>query len=143
MVTDLDPLRIRQRLGRKEFRVPREISPGMWAFEPTEGPEGLLVLVTVDEEIAGWPRGEGVSWIHASCSRRRAVPSYADLTHVHRAVFGDGWAYHLFAPPAEHIDGSQAISIPGTGRSMFCLHLFGRLDGKPVLPDFTRGTGHI
>jgi hypothetical protein len=47
-------------------------------------------------------------------------------------VFGDRWAYQVFAPPADHINLHN-----------FALHLWGRLDGKPVLPDFTFGTGSI
>jgi hypothetical protein len=60
------------------------------------------------------------------------VPDYADLKLLHTAVFADGWAYQVFAPPVKHVNIHEHV-----------LHLFGRLDGSPVLPDFTCGTGSI
>lgn len=75
---------------------------------------------------------DGHEWIHASMSGDRQVPTYEALTLLHQAVFDGGWSYQVFAPPAEHIDIHP-----------HALHLFGRLDGQPALPDFTRGTGSI
>ena len=77
-------------------------------------------------------RDDVVEWVHASISRPVNIPSYADLVMLHAAVFAEGWAYQVFAPPSVHVN-IQARA----------LHLFGRLDGCPVLPDFTDGTGSI
>ena len=74
----------------------------------------------------------GVDWVHASISNTARMPSYADLKRMHLAVFGNGWAYQVFAPPSDHINLHE-----------YCLHLFGRLDGKSALPDFTQGSGSI
>ena len=43
---------------------------------------------------------------------------------MHRAVF-PGYAYQVFAPPESH------VNIHGNA-----LHLWGRADGKPILPEF-------
>lgn len=75
---------------------------------------------------------EGDDWVHASVAWRDRMPSYADLKWLHAAVFEDGWAYQVFAPPSDHVNIHE-----------HALHLFGRLDGKPALPDFTDGTGSI
>lgn len=52
----------------------------------------------------------------------------------HRQCLGiDGeWDYQVFAPPSDHVNIHN-----------YALHLFGRLNGKPALPDFTDGTGSI
>lgn len=71
-------------------------------------------------------------WVHASVSRPDRMPDYDDLKLVHGAVFGAGWAYQVFTPPADHINIHE-----------YCLHLFGRLDGAAALPDFAYGSGTI
>jgi hypothetical protein len=38
----------------------------------------------------------------------------------------------VFAPPTDHVNIHE-----------YALHLFGRLDGTPALPDFTAGSGSI
>lgn len=53
------------------------------------------------------------------------MPTYDDLCLLHRAVFKDGYAYQVFAPPSRHVNIHQ-----------YALHLWGRSDGKPVLPEF-------
>jgi len=55
------------------------------------------------------------------------MPSYNDLKRMHRGVFGDGHAYQVFAPAAEHVNIRSNA-----------LHIWGRLDGLPVLPNFGR-----
>ena len=71
----------------------------------------------------------GVGWVHASISYHQEWrnPGYNDLKQLHAAVFPDGHAYQCFVPPAQHINIRSNV-----------LHLFGRLDGAPVLPDFGR-----
>jgi hypothetical protein len=69
----------------------------------------------------------GTDWIHASISyqMRSRMPSYNDLKMLHRAVFGDAPAYQCFVPEGEHINQTHNV-----------LHLWGKLDGKPALPNF-------
>lgn len=71
----------------------------------------------------------GTPWIHASISylAEGRIPSYSDMKQMHAVVFGDGHAYECFVPSAEH------INIRANAR-----HLWGRLDGKSVLPNFGR-----
>jgi len=114
---------------------PRQIGAGMgWidSFLAVGGKAARRVIVSTDELPATRPAGTLTVWIHASLSRPDRMPDYEDLKHLHQAVFGDGWAYQVFAPPAEHVNGHET-----------CLHLFGRADGLPVLPDFTHGLGEI
>ena len=124
-MTTLDPLGIRQRLGRKMWSPPHPMGPDGWAYTHLGGATSVIVT--------SCPHGDPVTdWIHASIAHTDRMPDYDDLKALHRAVFGDGWAYQVFAPPADHVNIHQ-----------YALHLFGRLDGLPVLPDFTDGTGSI
>ena len=94
-------------------------SEDAWVFE---GPGSARVIVSYD------PDSElGVEWVHASIAygMRTRFPTYNDLKRMHHGVFGDGFAYQCFVPSGEH------INIIGN-----VLHLWGRLDGKPVLPNF-------
>lgn len=105
------------------------------------GPAGLAVRL-IDPGRGGFAIGsvvvsqadyDGVEWIHASIAFEHEDPAYADLVALKAAVFGpDRWAYQVFATDAEH------ISIHN-----HALHLWGRADGKPGLPDFTGGSGSI
>jgi hypothetical protein len=67
---------------------------------------------------------DGDSWIHASMAGHK-MPTYDDLALLHKAAFGDGWAYQAFAPEADHVNIHQT-----------CLHLWGRADGQPAMPNF-------
>lgn len=123
MAGDLNPLDIRRRLGRTEWAPPLSFGPDGWGFQhrTVHG----SILVTAAEH-------EGANWVHASIAWQDHTPSYDDLKVLHGAVFGDGWAYQVFAPPTDHVNIHQ-----------HALHLFGRIDGKPALPDFTEGSGSI
>lgn len=76
------------------------------------------VIVTAAEH-------DGQEWVHASMSRVGEMPTYDDLVLLHRAVFGEGWAYQVFAPAEHHVNIHA-----------FALHLWGRADGKPTMPNF-------
>ncbi|KAB7753698.1 hypothetical protein MMUC44124_24195 [Mycolicibacterium mucogenicum DSM 44124] len=75
---------------------------------------------------------DDVWFIHASMSHIDRLPSYDELKALHQAAFGDGWAYQVFAPPADHVNIHA-----------YALHLWGRADGASCLPDFTCGMGTI
>lgn len=80
------------------------------------------IIVTGDHQSDA-----NANWIHASISYTDHIPDYEDLKLLHAAVFNGGWAYQVFAPPSEHINIHANV-----------LHLFGRVDGARVLPDFGR-----
>lgn len=121
----INALAIRGRLRRDDYCAPYPLGGDSWVFDNFDG---LRRIIVSHDPIAE----PGVDWVHASISHREHMPTYADLKRMHDAVFRDGWAYQVFAPPSDHINLHE-----------FCLHLFGRLDGKPVLPDFTQGGGSI
>lgn len=77
-----------------------------------------MIIITIEPH-------DGNIWIHASMSRKGHLPSYADLKLLHKAVFEDRWAYQVFAPIEHHINIHPYV-----------LHLYGRADGKPGLPNF-------
>lgn len=89
-----------------------------WTHLRTEGeclvffetPSGLRVA-------ANGFRWNGQRWIHASCSRKTSMPTYADLCELKQAIFGDGFAAQLFVPSRLHVNIHA-----------FCLHLWGPMD---------------
>ena len=118
-----DALKIRQRLGRHHWSPPAPYDPDGWRFTHHTG-TGSIIISTADHD--------GHDWTHASIAWNDYTPTYEDLAKLHHAVYGDGWAYQVFAPPSEHVNIHE-----------HALHLWGRLDGRPALPDFTGGTGSI
>jgi len=69
---------------------------------------------------------DGTEWIHASIAREQFMPSYADLVILKQGVFGpDRYAYQVFPPASQHVNIHERA-----------LHLWGRADGKPQLPEF-------
>jgi hypothetical protein len=122
MATSFDVLTIRRRLGRSNWAAPRPFGPDGWSFMNLDGHASVIVSCAP---------ADGEDWVHASIARDE-MPTYADLKMLHDAVFGDGWAYQVFAPPSEHVNIHE-----------HALHLWGRLDGKPALPDFTQGSGSV
>lgn len=123
MGTSFDALKIRRKLGKFTWGPPRPFGPDGWVFGHAAG-QGSVIITCAPHS--------GEDWVHASMAFPTRLPTYDDLKLLHRAVFGDGWAYQVFAPPSEHVNIHE-----------HALHLFGRLDGKPALPDFTDGTGSI
>ena len=125
---NIDALAIRRRLGVSRWGVPKRFGDDGWLFTTVVPPHCRIIVTCADH-------GDDREWVHASICRTDdvpAMPTYADLKLLHGAVFGDGWAYQVFAPPSEHVNIHAYV-----------LHLFGRLDGRPSLPDFTCGTGSI
>jgi hypothetical protein len=114
---NVDGLRLRRVLGRRDWDVPTSFGEDGWKIRRRD--REAAVIVSCCEY-------DGAEWVHASMSRPDRMPTYDDLALLHRAAFGDdGWAYQVFAPPSEHINIHQ-----------YCLHLWGRLDGVSVLPNF-------
>lgn len=124
--TNLDALGIRRRLlgGRTVWLPPQPHGPDGWSFVNRARCSSVIVSCAAHDD--------GDEWVHASIAHEHTMPLYEELKMLHAAVFGDGWAYQVFAPPSDHVNIHE-----------FALHLWGRLDGKPALPDFTHGWGSV
>jgi hypothetical protein len=116
--SSLAPLAIRKRLHPAVWGPPSEFGPAGWLFQNRT--EIGQVIVSVADH------GDG-DWVHASVAFRDRLPDYGELVVLHRAAFGDGYAYQVFAPTSRHVNLHE-----------HALHLWGRRDGTNVLPDFGR-----
>lgn len=123
MASSLNALKIRRCLGHKEWGIPDEYGPDGWLIRAKD--EQTFIIITVAPF-------DGDEWIHASISHPNHMPTYDELKAMHLAVFQGGWSYQVFTPPSDHVNIHK-----------HCLHLFGRLDGRPCLPDFTMGESSI
>lgn len=126
MIRNVDPLALRRRLGRKTWGTPTPYGPDGWRLDALDGQARVIVSAST---VPG--EADQVEWVHASMSRAASVPTYDDLVALHAAVWPEGTAYQVFVPPSEHINIHP-----------YALHLWGRLDGARVLPDFGQ-TGSI
>ena len=121
MTSPLQPLLIRKRLGRETWSAPTEFGPDGWMLRRKDGTGSVLVTVSpVREED-----DPAAPWLHASIAGLYTMPTYDDLQLLHRAVWPNGWAYQCFAPPHSHVNIHP-----------YALHLWGRPDGRAVLPNF-------
>lgn len=119
MTSTIPALEIRRRLDKNLWGIPRPFGPDGWMFE-----HRLLhgrIIVTNGPT----PENEFDFWWHASISFRENVPTYWHLQNMHRAIWPNGYAYQCFVPPSEHVNIAE-----------HALHLFGRPDGRRVLPNF-------
>lgn len=116
MPTDIDILSVIRILGKKAWGTPRPFGPNGWqTIRQSDGASVIISVGTFD----------GEQWIHASIAHQDHTPSYEDLVLLHRAVFGERWAYQVFAPTESHVNIHP-----------YALHLWGRLDGTNQLPNF-------
>jgi hypothetical protein len=116
-------LHIRKRLGRDDWGVPIVFGPSGWRIDSLRDDRRIIVT---DGPAPDGEDGDSHSlWRHASISRPEAMPTYDDLALLHRVVWPEGWAYQLFAPPDSHVNIHA-----------FALHLWGRPDGRKLLPNF-------
>jgi hypothetical protein len=113
----VDPKRLHAELGVSLYCRPEPFGPDGWSLVRRSG-RGSVIVTAAEFE-------DGHVWVHASVSDASFMPSYRDLQALHRAAFGDGYAYQVFAPPADHVNIHA-----------HALHLWGRADGARVLPDF-------
>lgn len=114
--TTVDALRARKILGRDNYLVPQKFGLDGWCLRHINGTTSVIITVAAID---------GAEWIHASIAARAEMPSYEDMKRLHRAAFGNGYAYQVFAPPTQHVNIHQ-----------YALHLWGRVDGRPMLPEF-------
>ena len=120
----------------RQWTVPSPFGPDGWSYRlppiieqiadgTTDMHSARSLLVTVADHE------DGQEWIHASIAGSE-MPTYDDLCRVHRAVFRNGYAYQLFVPRDKHVNIHR-----------HALHLYGRLDGKPVTPEFSGFMGGV
>ena len=115
-------LDIRRRLGRDRWGAPHH-PPGLavWRLITRLGhgrPQSVIVSAGIYTD--------GSTWLHASIAGFGTdLPDWDDLTRLHAAVWPDGHAYQCFVPRDEHVNLHPSA-----------LHLWGRADGRPLLPDF-------
>lgn len=126
-MTTIDGLRLRRVMGRKLWHAPEPYGPDGWKMvRPFDG-TGIGSLIVSSTDLPDDP----TVWTHASVAYTDRLPTYDDLCLLKRAVWGDdGYAYQVFVPASEHVNIHE-----------FALHLWGRADGSPVLPEFTRLAG--
>ena len=71
-------------------------------------------------------KADGEQWLHLSISRKDWDPTHFDMCKAKTDFLENRYAYSVF-PPAENY-----VNIHS-----HCLHLWARLDGEPVLPEFS------
>ncbi len=81
---------------------------------------GLRVIVDCET------KADGHEWIHVSCSRKNWTPTHAHMCEVKADFIGDRYAYAVYPPEAKYLNIHA-----------YCLHLWARADGLPVLPEFS------
>lgn len=117
MTATVDGLRLRKALGREQWQAPEPFGPDGWRMVSRAG--DCSVIVTTAEF-------EGATWTHASRTAPDRVPTYEEMIELHRAVWGEtGYSYQVQAPLAQHVNIHPNA-----------LHLWGRADGRAVLPEF-------
>lgn len=123
MTSSLNALAIRHRLGRVTWGPPIPFGPDGWLFRHKHQSGQIIATCSVTD---------GVEWVHASIAFADRMPTYDEIRNMHWAVFADGWAYEVHTPQAEHVNIHE-----------YARHIWGRLDKRPALPDFTQGMGMV
>lgn len=117
MSTTVPGLRLRKVFGRENWLVPQPMGPDGWRMFNREGSSSVIVTAT------DWT--DGREYIHASIAHLDRMPTYDELVLLHKAAYGHGWAYQVFAPPQDHVNINK-----------HALHLWGLVSGEPILPNF-------
>jgi hypothetical protein len=71
-------------------------------------------------------KADGEWWLHLSVSRKSWAPNAEDMRAAKEAFLGDRYAYAVYPPADRHVNIHP-----------FCLHLWARFDGAPLLPEFS------
>lgn len=132
MASHINALRLRAVMGKDEWAMPAPFGSDGWRMLNHDGTASVIVSFFYwQPDTSSKALGDG--WIHASMTRPDDVPSYEDLCRLKRAVWGDrGWAYQYFPPASDHINIHPRA-----------LHLWGRTDDQPAMPDFAAIIGSI
>lgn len=121
MTATIPALDIRKRLGRTLWEAPMAFGPDGWTYRHKYKQGRVIVTAAPAPED---PDG-AEDWWHASISWADEMPSYQDMVRLHQAVWPGGWAYQVMAPATDHVNIHN-----------YALHLWGRPDGRAVLPNF-------
>ena len=126
-MSTIDPHKLHRGLGTHKWQKPQPFGEDGWLFMAKNRADGIVIATAskAPGEAEDGTDGTGIEWFHASMSRPAGVPSYGDLATLHKAVWGDGYAYQVFAPSDSHVNIHERA-----------LHLWGRADGAIALPDF-------
>lgn len=132
----INPLRLRRVLGKADgWQAPTPAGPTGWSLDLHQTRDGVpyiagRVIVTqapLHPDVDG-NEADLTEWLHASMSRHQRVPTYDELMLLKQAVWGpNGEAYQVHPRDEAHVNIHP-----------YTLHLWGRADGRPVLPDFGR-----
>lgn len=136
MQTKINPLQLRAVMGRDVWSPPHPFGSAGWRMyrldESSTIPVASIIVSqapvppAAPDETRSWLRYDASEWIHASMTEHDRVPSYDELMLLKRAVWGDaGEAYQIHPSADRHVNIHP-----------HALHLWGRADGKPALPDF-------
>lgn len=114
--------------------------PPAWTFVGQAGyaSGGLFIRGSIQVIATVLRYEDGNIWVHIStCIRKGAqsfeTPSHEELKRVKNDFIGtDAWAYQVFPDEKHYINQHPNV-----------LHLYGLLDGKSALPDFTWGLGSL
>lgn len=71
-------------------------------------------------------KADGNWWLHLSVSRKAWNPTHDDMAIAKAAFLGDRYAYAVWPPADKYVNIHP-----------YCLHLWARLDGTAVLPEFS------
>lgn len=104
-------------MGRDDWHAPTPFGPAGWKMVRKDRTGSIIVTEGEDE------------WIHASIAWTDRLPTYEELGQLHRAVWGDGFAYQQFVPSEFHVNIHA-----------YALHLWGRADGAPCMPYASGGS---
>jgi hypothetical protein len=80
------------------------------------------LLVIIDCSI----KQDGNCYIHVSVSRPNRTPNHEEMKAVKNDFLGDRYAYSVWPPANKYVNIHK-----------HCLHLWARVDGQPVLPEFS------
>lgn len=117
--TTTNALQLRRVLGRKTWGAPTPFGPDGWML-PCLTENGAVIVTT-----SPLPMDDGNEYTHASMSFADRKPTYDELDLLHKAAFGEGYAYQVFVGGPAHVNIHENA-----------LHLWGRADGKPMLVNF-------
>lgn len=111
--------------------IAKHLPPALgWTIRPF-GPDGASAANSRSRTsviVTRANHADGVEYVHASIAHPDRLPTYAELVRLHRIAFGNGYAYQVFAPSRAHVNIHD-----------YALHLWGRRDGAPAMPDFGAG----
>ncbi len=113
---------------------PPVILPPSWEAESIASDGGRYVseVLSLCAIVSCQFERDGRPWIHLSVSHRVRVPSWREMREVKELFLGNREAYSILPPRERYVNIHPNV-----------LHLFALLDGAPVLPDFTWGTGSL